>query len=183
MQHHDLSEPSKNCGRNGSHSAWWTGWRYHHRRVYKPSLLTIKEFQSEIWRKAFEAVHKCFGLSVTLFVRHGNAGVRGLSPKHVQAVFVGIDLQDTCKKQRFPISKSYCCWNKWTWCFAFIRKAHQAAISRKADVEEWIAGETHEVFQNTKTWRRTCGRWVWHCLRCSKMFCCEGIFGKWFLGP
>lgn len=183
MQHHDLSEPSKNCGRNGSHSAWWTGWRYHHRRVYKPSLLAIKELQSEIWRKAFEAVHKCFGLSVTLFVRHGNAGVRGLSPKHVQAVFVGIDLQDTCKKQRFPISKAYCCWNKWTWCQRLFAKHTNAAISGKADIRRvdcWWDTRSVSKHQNVDApvedeFDIACGA--------PKCFCCEGISGKWFLGP
>ena len=152
MQHHDLSEPSKNCGRNGSHSAWWTGWRYHHRRVYKPSLLAIKELQSEIWRKAFEAVHKCFGLSVTLFVRHCNAGVRGLSPKHVQAVFVGIDLQDTCKKQRFPDLKGILLLKQVDLVLCvFSQSTPRRQSPEKLILEEWIAGETPEVFQNTKT--------------------------------
>ena len=65
-------------------------------------------------------------------------------------MLVGIDLQDTWEKQRFRISKAYCSWPKWTWCQRLFAKHTNAAISRKADVEEWIDGETPEVFQNTK---------------------------------
>ena len=64
-----------------------------------------------------------------------------------EAVFVGIDPQDMRKKQTFPISKTLLLKQ-----FDFVQrnsKAHQAAICRKADVEEWIDGETPEVLQKT----------------------------------
>ena len=51
------------------------------------------------------------------------------------------------KKQTFPISKTLLLKQ-----FDFVQrnsKAHQAAICRKADVEEWIDGETPEVLQKT----------------------------------
>ena len=172
MQHHDLSEPSKNCGRNGSHSAWWTGWRYHHRRVYKPSLLAIKELQSEIWRKAFEAVHKCFGLSVTLFVRHGNAGVRGLSPKHVQACKIHAQSKDFRSQRHIVVETSG------LGALRLFAKHTNAAISGKADIRrvDWLVRHP-KCFKTPKRWR-TCGRWVWHRLWCSKMFLLWGYFWK-----
>ena len=64
-----------------------------------------------------------------------------------EAVFVGVDPQDLRKKQTFPISKTLLLKQ-----FDFLQsnsKAHQEAICRKADVEEWIDGETPEVFQKT----------------------------------
>ena len=62
-------------------------------------------------------------------------------------MFVGVDPQDLRKKQTFPISKTLLLKQ-----FDFLQsnsKAHQEAICRKADVEEWIDGETPEVFQKT----------------------------------
>ena len=63
-----------------------------------------------------------------------------------EAVFVGIDPQDLCKKQTFPISKTL------LKQFEFAQrnsKPHQGATCRKADVEDWADGETPDVFQNT----------------------------------
>ena len=148
------------------------------------SLLTIKEFQSEIWRKAFEAVHKCFGLSVTLFVRHGNAGVRGLSPKHL---FRQCSLELTCKihakRNDFGSPRHIVLETSRLGALRLFAQHTNAAISGKADIRRvdcWWDTRSVSKHQNVDApvedeFDIACGA--------PKCFFCEGIFGKGFLGP
>ena len=117
-------------------------------------VILTKVFFTANSKNPWERSHSAFGLDgVTTIVEQAPTlpAIKEFPPRDLaesfEAVFVGIDPQDMRKKQTFPISKTLLLKQ-----FDFVQrnsKAHQAAICRKADVEEWIDGETPEVLQKT----------------------------------
>ena len=117
-------------------------------------VILTKVFFTANSKNPWERSHSAFGLDgVTTIVEQAPTlpAIKEFPPRDLaesfEAVFVGIDPQDMHKKQTFPISKTLLLKQ-----FDFVQrnsKAHQAAICRKADVEEWIDGETPEVLQKT----------------------------------
>ena len=117
-------------------------------------VILTKVFFTANSKNPWERSHAAFGLDgVTTIVEQAPTlpAIKEFPPRDLaesfEAVFVGIDPQDMRKKQTFPISKTLLLKQ-----FDFVQrnsKAHQAAICRKADVEEWIDGETPEVLQKT----------------------------------
>ena len=117
-------------------------------------VILTKVFFTANSKNPWEQSHSAFGLDgVTTIVEQAPTlpAIKEFPPRDLaesfEAVFVGIDPQDMRKKQTFPISKTLLLKQ-----FDFVQrnsKAHQAAICRKADVEEWIDGETPEVLQKT----------------------------------
>ena len=117
-------------------------------------VILTKVFFTANSKNPWERSHSAFGLDgVTTIVEQAPTlpAIKEFPPRDLaesfEAVFVGIDPQDMRKKQTFPISTTLLLKQ-----FDFVQrnsKAHQAAICRKADVEEWIDGETPEVLQKT----------------------------------